>query len=247
METLSAYSDLILALSAAFIAASVFAALIKFFSYNRIAQKDLALLREREFHSSFERLREQIESEIARLNHQITDTRREFEQVNHLLVDAQQSQRNLPDQISASSQANFLVNLGVDNKSVDENLVFVLTPFHTREKLTYSAIVEAFTGFNAKVLRGDEEPSDNVLQHIIELLMRARIVIANISSRNPNVMYELGIAHTLGKPVILISSTRENDLPFDLRNQSVLFYRSREDLVDKLRNEVARRFFAGRI
>lgn len=247
MEDLSRYSELILSLSALFIAISVAFAVTKFAAYNRAAKKDLELLNERQFHATYGRLREEIESEIARLNHQITDTRNEFEKVNHLLIDAQTTQTNLSSQIDQKAESDFLRNLNVDHSDIDENLVFVLTPFHPREKLTYSAIVEAFAGFNTRIMRGDEEPSDNILKHIVELIVRARLVIANISSRNPNVMYELGIAHALGKPVILISSTKESDLPFDLRTQSVLFYRSRDDLVNKLRSEVARRFFAGQL
>jgi hypothetical protein len=56
-------------------------------------------------------------------------------------------------------------------------------------------------------------------------------------------MYELGIAHMLGKPVIMVSSTRDEELPFDLKNQTILFFKSRQELIRKLRDAIAKRFF----
>ena len=46
---------------------------------------------------------------------------------------------------------------------------------------------------------------------------KSRIVICDFSERNPNVFYEVGIAHTLGKHVIPITQT-PNDVPFDLQH-----------------------------
>lgn len=244
MRELAEFSDLILAVSGVIIALSVVWAVTRFIAIDRAARANLQILQEREFHSGYERLREKVEAEIARLNHEITDTRSEFQRVNHLQVDAQDVQTNLIEQVESLSNTEFLQSLGVGDVVQDRRLVFVLTPFHPREKLTYSAILEAFSEFDARVLRGDESPESDILKHIVRLIAEARLIIANVSSRNPNVMYELGIAHALGKPVILISSSKENDLPFDLRNQTTLFYRSREDLVSKLRKEVAKRFFA---
>ena len=56
-----------------------------------------------------------------------------------------------------------------------------------------------------------------------EQMNRARLIVADVSGRNPNVFYDLGIAHTLGKPVILITQ-REDDVPFDLRHLRFIQY-----------------------
>ena len=48
-------------------------------------------------------------------------------------------------------------------------------------------------------------------------------MIADLSVQNPNVFYEVGIAHTLEKPVLLLSQSIE-DVPFDLRHRRVLPY-----------------------
>ena len=49
------------------------------------------------------------------------------------------------------------------------------------------------------------------------------MVICDCSGRNPNVFYEIGIAHTLGREVILITQSEE-DIPFDLRHLRYVKY-----------------------
>jgi len=49
------------------------------------------------------------------------------------------------------------------------------------------------------------------------------LIIADLSGNNPNVMYKLGLAYALGKPVILISND-VNSVPFDLLGSLMLFY-----------------------
>ncbi len=50
-------------------------------------------------------------------------------------------------------------------------------------------------------------------------------MIADLSGLNPNVMYELGFAHALGKKVIHITNTPLNELPFDVRNWNTHSYK----------------------
>jgi hypothetical protein len=49
------------------------------------------------------------------------------------------------------------------------------------------------------------------------------VLIAELTSRNANVFYELGLAHALKKPVVLVSSN-EADVPFDLHHIRVIYY-----------------------
>jgi hypothetical protein len=51
----------------------------------------------------------------------------------------------------------------------------------------------------------------------------AKVLVAELTSRNPNVFYELGLAHALKKPVVLVSSNAE-DVPFDLKHIRVIYY-----------------------
>lgn len=54
-------------------------------------------------------------------------------------------------------------------------------------------------------------------------MFRARVVVVDFTGKNPNVMYETGIAHTLGKHVVPISQSIE-DVPFDMAHHRVLTY-----------------------
>ena len=49
------------------------------------------------------------------------------------------------------------------------------------------------------------------------------MLVAELTTRNPNVYYELGLAHALEKPVVLVSSNEE-DVPFDLQHIRVIYY-----------------------
>ena len=65
-------------------------------------------------------------------------------------------------------------------------------------------------------------PTD-ILVDIWHSLKGEDIVIADITGRNPNVLYKLGIAHTLAKPVLIISRNAE-DIPIDLSTRRVILY-----------------------
>jgi hypothetical protein len=66
-------------------------------------------------------------------------------------------------------------------------------------------------------------------------------VIADCSGKNANVFYEAGIAHAIGKDVILIAQ-RIDDVPFDLRHLSILTYHPNDqglrDLAASLRDRI---------
>ena len=55
----------------------------------------------------------------------------------------------------------------------------------------------------------------NILDRLYEEIERADLVVAEMSDRNPNVYYETGYAHGIGKPVILLTKSAD-DIPFDL-------------------------------
>jgi nucleoside 2-deoxyribosyltransferase len=70
----------------------------------------------------------------------------------------------------------------------------------------------------------------------------ADVLVAELTSKNPNVFYELGLAHALEKPVVLVSSNQE-DVPFDLRHIRVILYDQTDPfwgqkLVDKLADNI---------
>ena len=73
-------------------------------------------------------------------------------------------------------------------------------------------------------VRGDSLfRSTHIMDDIWNSINESSVVIAELTGKNANVFYELGLAHALGKPAILISSNLD-DVPFDLRPLRVLIY-----------------------
>jgi hypothetical protein len=76
-----------------------------------------------------------------------------------------------------------------------------------------------------KPMRADSEifGSGKIMDQIWAGINAAKVLVAELTSRNPNVFYELGLAHALKKPVVLVSSN-EADVPFDLKHIRVIIY-----------------------
>lgn len=125
--------------------------------------------------------------------------------------------------------------------AVNPALALYLTPFlESKSFADASEQVEKTTsrlGFS--FVRSDQQFSENIMPHIVELIKMAAIIVVNIDGRNPNVFYELGIAHTLKKDVIIITKEKEN-IPFDVRDKRILFYEDYADLDSKLSNNIGR-------
>jgi hypothetical protein len=62
-----------------------------------------------------------------------------------------------------------------------------------------------------------------IMLDIQECILEADLILCDMSERNPNVFYELGLAHAIGKPAILVSRKQE-DIPFDLRHIRAITY-----------------------
>ena len=121
-----------------------------------------------------------------------------------------------------------------NNISVKRNFVFVLTPFHPDFENTYKQIREICQSLKLSAMRSDEEfIQTDVLKHIVKNIVEARVIIANIDGRNANVFYELGIAHALNKPTILVSKI-DSSVPFDVQGQYIVLYNSESELKTKL-------------
>jgi hypothetical protein len=79
-------------------------------------------------------------------------------------------------------------------------------------------------GAGFQVVRIDEKDGPGVIfQDMQREIEQAGLVIAEISPANSNVFYEIGYAHALGKPTILLAR-RGSELPFDIRSYRVVFY-----------------------
>jgi len=105
------------------------------------------------------------------------------------------------------------------------SLCFVIMPFSPEYEIVYrELIMPAVETFGLKVLRADDIYSPGVITEQIKAAIHQSIIcVADVTSKNPNVLYEVGIAHTLGKPTILLSQNVEQ-IPFDLSALRVVIY-----------------------
>jgi hypothetical protein len=78
-----------------------------------------------------------------------------------------------------------------------------------------------------------------VMQSVWEGINRARLIVADLTERNANVFYELGIAHTIGKPVIMLSQSIDF-VPFDLRHLRCITYTYTPPGITKLEEALER-------
>ncbi len=103
---------------------------------------------------------------------------------------------------------------------------FVVMPFGNAElQIVYEEVIRPVIdkcGLNCE--RGDDVFGSNVIMDDIRASIEAAaILVADLTGRNANVFYEVGIAHAIGKPVLLMAQSIE-DVPFDLRHRRVLLY-----------------------
>ncbi len=103
---------------------------------------------------------------------------------------------------------------------------FVLMPFSGDFDDIYSDHIKSIVEyFGLECNRADEIYSIKpIIDDIINSIEESDIIIADLTKRNPNVFYELGIAHAIEKPVILISQSTE-DIPFDVKHRRCILYR----------------------
>lgn len=103
--------------------------------------------------------------------------------------------------------------------------LFVLMPFIATLKPIYDDhIKKVAETLNLSVARADDFFSQNSIMHEVwSAISLAKILIADCTGKNPNVFYEIGLAHAIGKPVVLITQNAD-DVPFDLRHRRYILY-----------------------
>jgi len=118
----------------------------------------------------------------------------------------------------------------------------MIMPFAASFSGIYQDIIKPLVGdLKLTITRGDEFNSTRgvIMEEVWAALNACRFVIAEISGGNDNVFYELGIAHTLNKPAILITQSKSpDDIPFDVRHLRYLRYENTAEGGVKLRDDL---------
>ena len=104
---------------------------------------------------------------------------------------------------------------------------FVVMPFRPELRYMYLFIKQHIEATFPEVSceRGDDRIlTVPILEKVAGFIKQAHVVIADCSGRNPNVFYELGMAHALDKPVVLITADEVQDAPTDIRSFEFIRY-----------------------
>lgn len=123
---------------------------------------------------------------------------------------------------------------------VDTRLCFVLMPFSEPwSDGVHAAIQSAVTDAGYSCRRADDDVGRIVLRDVWRRINAAAFLVADLTAFNPNVYYELGIAHTVGTPVIPIAQ-RGTTVPFDQAAFRALMYEPAPPDYPDLRDELPR-------
>ncbi len=130
----------------------------------------------------------------------------------------------------------------------DKKKCFVIMPFSKAYSLAKEQWTEIFeykiklaveeSGFGYKCERYELRRA-NITKAILNELNNAHVVIADLTGKNPNVLWELGVRHTLSKRTILIAQDKKF-LPSDLKDYPIVVYKYKQTPaeVDKFKREV---------
>lgn len=107
----------------------------------------------------------------------------------------------------------------------DNKLVFVLMPFEEKFGPIYAEIIKPTVEMvDLRCTRADDIYGPRlIIEDIWRMINEARIVIADVTGRNPNVFYEISLCHAVGKDVIILTQSL-SDVPFDLRHYRCIQY-----------------------
>ncbi len=210
-----------------------------------IRRKSEVKLRERydfEKHMvELEYMRKNMEMQLYDVSRKLEENEKRWLDMNHLVISSQNKYEIANYNNSHVMPNEFLKSFGIFNSKdfeVDNKQVFVLTPFNDNYRGVYIKIKEVCSDLNLRCIRGDEEYIPNeIFPEIIKQIIKSRLIIANITGRNPNVMYELGVAHALGKPTIVVAQDF-TDIPFDLNNKRIIIYKNEDQLKRKLETSI---------
>lgn len=103
---------------------------------------------------------------------------------------------------------------------------FVVMQFTEEYNQLYREVIQPLCAeFGYEVIRADNIYTNTlIVEDIANSIREASLVIADVTPNNPNVYYEVGFAHGIQKPTILLSDRKREKLPFDISGFRLLFY-----------------------
>lgn len=186
--------------------------------------------------------RELAENEMDKILSNYISDGETFSDMYHMLVYS-------PGNLKTSKKVpndSFYLALGIDMSNIEvmDNSVACLMPFNKKYEKTFGQIKSVCEELGLICRRSDEEfvPNQQVLPQIVKIILESEVVVAVLNGRNPNVFYEIGIAHSVGKPVLLLSDlSRQEDtaIPFDIQSVYSIVYNNPLELRDELKKRIS--------
>ena len=167
-----------------------------------------------------------------------------FADATHILFDGSKDKhfhinRTLPNY---SVYENMGINL--EDVKVDEKKIACLMPFNKRFDRIKKAIEDACKQSGYIFCRSDDElVADNtdIRKSIVKMILEANIIVAVLDGRNPNVFYEIGIAQSMGKLVLMVANLNREEYqqtgrkqPVDLLSNRLITYNDPKELKDNI-------------
>ena len=134
-----------------------------------------------------------------------------------------------------------------DNLVIDPKMVFCALPFNDDRLEIFIEIIRPHLetmDLNAIKISDVKSITGNIMENIWTYINKSRFVIVDISDKNPNVFYELGICHTVGKDTIIIcdedsfKSDYKSKFPFDISGLNTIVYKNKGAGMIKLKEEL---------
>jgi hypothetical protein len=107
---------------------------------------------------------------------------------------------------------------------------FVVIPFREPFMTIYREVIKPLADEAGVTCghAGEIFGPNRIINDIYSAITFCKVVVAELTGRNPNVFYELGIAHEQEKPVVMLAQDI-NDVPFDVRDIRTVVYEWGED------------------
>jgi hypothetical protein len=114
---------------------------------------------------------------------------------------------------------------------------FVIMPFDPEFNSIYEQLIKpSLEEAGYFVARADDfQDQQNILSDIVRGITTAQLVVADLTSNNPNIFYELGLCHGLRVPTILLAQSID-EVPFDLRSYKIQIYETHFNKIHKLKD-----------
>lgn len=131
----------------------------------------------------------------------------------------------------------------VDWPLPERDHIAVMMPFAPEFDPVYEVIKNACDQLRHEAVRIDEIfGPGKITDDVFSIIVQGRLTVCDLTGKNPNVLYEAGLAHARGRDVVLLTQNKE-DVPFDLQQIRYIRYfnnaEGREKLLSDLKKSIA--------